>query len=72
MLMASAMACAEAVTQENLESGSLYPDIARLRDVSKEVAKAVVKQAIDDGISTVDPNSLDELVEKNMWVPKYE
>merc|ERR1712173_329756 len=46
MLYAAAQACADAVTVENLEQGSLYPDIARLRAVSKAVAMAVIKQAI--------------------------
>jgi len=72
MLMASALACANAVSTEQLESGSLFPDISRLRQVSKEVAVAVMKQAVEDGLSKIDVGKAEEIVEQNMWEAKYE
>ena len=63
MVTAASRACAEAVSDAELAEGMLYPDIARLREVSIQVAAAVAQAAGKD-ISTDD-------IAKRMWSPEY-
>jgi malate dehydrogenase (oxaloacetate-decarboxylating)(NADP+) len=72
MLLASSKALALTVTEEEIENGSLYPDVERIRDVSVAVAVGVMKQAIAEGVNCiVPPVDLERLVRKTMYVPEY-
>ena len=53
MFNAAARALAETLTNEELERTQLYPDVGRLRDVTRQVAIAVVEQAIADGVAAI-------------------
>jgi malate dehydrogenase (oxaloacetate-decarboxylating) len=70
MISVSANALAEAVTEEELQRGLLYPSVKRLREVSAQVAVAVMKQAAADG-RCVGGVNYEQRVEKDMWLPRY-
>lgn len=71
MLYASAMALAKAVTQEDLDSGSCYPQIAKLREVTVTVTAEVMRQAVVDGLSEFKSDDYEEFVRQNMWKAEY-
>jgi len=71
MLYASAQALAQTVTQEDLESGSCYPQISRLRDVTVTVTAEVMKQAVEDGLSDFKCDDYEAYIRENMWNAEY-
>lgn len=52
MITASAIALSEALNEEEVEAGLLYPRLNRIREVSAEVALGVVKAAQKDQVDT--------------------
>ncbi|MDZ7707092.1 MAG: NAD-dependent malic enzyme [Trueperaceae bacterium] len=72
MLSAAAEALADYVDVGRLEHGALYPSVAKLRSVSRQVAAAVVRQAQREGVAT-EPlgDDLDQAVSEAMWTPTY-
>lgn len=72
MIGAAAHALADTVTDDELASGLLYPAISRLRDVSVHVAKAVIDQAVQDGVNTIaTAEDSHAWIEATMWEPNY-
>ena len=71
MVTAASNACAQAVSDEELAEGMLYPAIPRLRDVSRQVAAAVARTAAENGISNVPDQDISEFLEKGLWTPDY-
>ncbi len=76
MLLAAAGAVAEQVSDEQLHDGNIYPAIRDLRQLSKAVANAVARAAVDAGV--VNPRfsdgaelSFEERIENEMWYPDY-
>lgn len=70
MLYAAAKALAGATSPELIEAGKLFPDIDHVRAVSRIVAIAVAKQAIDEGVA--DPvDDLEFRIDAEMWFPEY-
>lgn len=50
----------------------LLPSFAEVREVSLKVARAVIEQAIDEGVAQIDPKAdIDVLLNQTMWEPKY-
>lgn len=54
----------------------LVPDITNVREISVHVAKAVIRQAIDEGLAREkeipdDDGELEEWVREQMWEPRY-
>jgi malate dehydrogenase (oxaloacetate-decarboxylating)(NADP+) len=72
MFMAAAHTLAEQVTEDDLRQGSLYPPLARVRDVSAQIAAAVAKIAFSKRLAGV-PEPLDVLafVKAQMYEPRY-
>lgn len=70
MITAAAQALANAMTDEELESGLLYPDVSRLRAVTAQVAAAVAAAAVAEGLSSLSAPSVDA-IEASMWEPVY-
>ncbi len=78
---AAAHAVAQQVSAEALEGGELLPSVEQLREVSLEVAVAVGKKAIEEGVaqncsfSTFehrgDPKRLRALLSNMRWEPTY-
>lgn len=73
MLYVAAEALANHVTTEELAQGKVFPPLRKIRDVSREVAVAVIKQAIEEGQADkmTDIEDLDEYVYKKMYDPVY-
>ena len=60
------------MTEDDLEQGSLYPPLAKIREVSAHIAAAVAEVAYRQGIATV-PESPDLLaaIRATMFEPRY-
>ncbi|MCD7470561.1 hypothetical protein HAX54_010530 [Datura stramonium] len=83
MLQAAAECLAAYMTEEEVLKGVIYPSISRIRDITKEVAAAVVKEAIEEDLAEgyremdsrelrkLDEAQISEFVENNMWSPDY-
>ena len=55
---------------------ALLPDVSQAREVSVQIAKAVIRQAVQEGLATEEgipgeEKELDEWVRAQMWVPRY-
>ncbi len=72
MFMSSAHALANLVTESDLEQGSLYPALPRIREVSKAIAVATAEAAHRRGIAGK-PKPLDvaQSVQSQMYDPRY-
>jgi len=72
MFLVAAHALAEQVSEERLASGALYPPVESLGDISREVAVAVAREAVDSGVAGAAPGTdLAEAVDEAMWWPAY-
>ena len=72
MFMAAAHSLADQVTQDDLLQGSLYPPLAKIRDVSAHIAAAVAAVAYRRGLAGVpQPADLLEFVRSQMYEPRY-
>lgn len=70
MFLSAARALADMVSDELVNKGQLYPDMADVRSVSKAVALAVASEAIAEGVA----ESMDDLeaaIDEEMWQPEY-
>jgi malate dehydrogenase (oxaloacetate-decarboxylating) len=58
------------VGDDLLAQGQIYPDIGDVRSVSRAVAIAVAREAIEEGVA--DPlDDLEAAIDAEMWVPEY-
>ena len=73
MILASAEALASQVTAEELAQGRIVPSMQRVRDVSLNVAVAVMDEAYRNGVAQLQPrpDNLLEYVRSSMYVPDY-
>ncbi|RLM85543.1 malic enzyme [Panicum miliaceum] len=83
MLQAAAERLASYMKEEEVLQGIIYPPISRIRDITKEVAAAVVREAVAEdlaeGYREMDARELARLneeetieyVKTNMWSPVY-
>ncbi|KAG8363487.1 hypothetical protein BUALT_Bualt19G0027500 [Buddleja alternifolia] len=83
MLQAAAECLAAYMTEEEVLQGIIYPSISRIRDITKEVAAAVITEAIEEdlaeGYREMDGRELQKLnqdeirtyIMNNMWSPEY-
>ena len=80
----TSLALAECVTQEEHARGQVFPDVDRIRDVSMDIAKAVIRKTYADGLSmrgrlvldrrpvdVNDDDQLSEFVALKMYYPSY-
>lgn len=54
----------------------LVPDVTNVREISVQIAKAVIKTAVEEGLATEkgipeEEADLEEWVREQMWEPKY-
>lgn len=54
MFTAAARTLADAVTEAELDAGAVYPRLPRIREVSRDIAAAVYRQAADEGLALRD------------------
>ncbi|XP_022980252.1 NAD-dependent malic enzyme 1, mitochondrial isoform X1 [Cucurbita maxima] len=83
MLQAAAECLAAYMTEDEVHEGIIYPSISSIRDITKEIAAAVIMEAIEEdlveGYRGVDSRELRkfskeqilEFVKNNMWSPEY-
>lgn len=83
MLQAASECLASYITEEEIQRGVLYPSINSIRDITVEVATAVIREAViedlAEGHGDVSAKELEhmskeetmEYVKKNMWFPIY-
>lgn len=70
MFAAAARAVADLVT-DNSEGSPILPLVDDMREVSRTVATAVAKQAIEEGTARKTPKDLDAAIRQAMWEPKF-
>jgi len=72
MITAATVALADSLGETELRGETLMPDVSRLWDVCGNVAHAVARQAIRDGVAPEkDDIALAEWIEAHRWVPNY-
>jgi malate dehydrogenase (oxaloacetate-decarboxylating)(NADP+) len=72
MFMAAAHTLANCVTKDDLDQGSLYPALPRIREVSAQIGAAVASVAYQSGLTNGPaPNDLLALVQAQMYDPTY-
>ena len=72
MFMAAAHTLAYLVNDADIEQGSLYPALPRIREVSAHIAAAVAEVAYKRGLATGQaPNDLIGYIESQMYDPHY-
>jgi len=79
MLYLASVACTNTMTPEEIAEGRTFPNLKRIREVSKNVATAVIKEARQHKLCQKDPfkdkDLSDELighiVERKMYFPFY-
>lgn len=72
MLMASSRALAECSPLSQNGEGGLLPQLEDIHEVSKYIAFAVGKAAIDEGLALPQEDEvLKQIIENNFWKPEY-
>ncbi len=72
MFLLAARTLADMVTPDRLATGALYPAVADLRLVSREIAARVVCQSRDCGVGRLyRDDEVSEAVDSAMWYPEY-
>jgi malic enzyme len=72
MFLAAARTLSECVTPEDFASGSLYPPQAKLREVSRRIACAVMREARDANLGKrLSDDDIETAVTSAMWEPSY-
>jgi malic enzyme len=72
MFLDAAKALASQVTEHDLASGAVYPELTRIRSCSRAVACAVIRRAVAEGHAAAAVlDGLEETVTDAMWRPEY-
>ena len=72
MIMASSEALASCSPMINNADKPLLPPLAQIQDVSKTIALAVYRQAIEDGVTMPVPDYvIEQKIKANFWRPEY-
>ena len=59
-------------TKEELRSGTIYPDLGKIRQISLAIATSVCRLAWDEGLARYEqPDDIREYVRSCMWHPDY-
>jgi malate dehydrogenase (oxaloacetate-decarboxylating) len=72
MIMAAAKELANLVPTQTDKLGSLLPSLSDSRRISRSIAQAVGRQALEDGEAQIsDEAGLEQEIEANIWEPVY-
>ncbi|MBM3163959.1 MAG: NAD-dependent malic enzyme [Bacteroidetes bacterium] len=71
LLITAAKCLANLVENHDLDLGALYPPIQEIRSVSLTIAKAVMLNAVQQGLSSIDPSSIDQRIQDELYDPRY-
>jgi malate dehydrogenase (oxaloacetate-decarboxylating)(NADP+) len=73
MFLAAAKTVASEVSAADMEEGRVYPPLARIREVSAAIARAVVEVAYRRGLATTpEPEDIPAYIKSLMYEPKYQ
>lgn len=70
MFLAAAMALADITGPELVAQGQIYPNISGVREVSRVVAIAVARQAIEEGVAD-SLYDIESKIDEEMWTAEY-
>ncbi|HET8661994.1 MAG TPA: NAD-dependent malic enzyme [Micromonosporaceae bacterium] len=72
MFLVAATTLAGMIPVARLEQGALYPRLAELRAISRAIAVAVAREAVESGVAQMPPGRrVEEAVDEAMWTPAY-
>eukprot|EP00606_Chrysophyceae_sp_TOSAG23-5_P001205 GSChrysophyteH2.ASY1.ANO1.841.1 assembled CDS len=76
MLYLAAEACTNTMTQEEIDEGRTFPKLTRIREVSKNVAVAIIEEALREGLCTKfskrdQEEGVANVVGRKMYFPHY-
>ncbi|NOU49147.1 NAD-dependent malic enzyme [Pseudoalteromonas sp. JBTF-M23] len=72
MLMVSSETLAESSPWANTGKGSLLPALVEIESLSKRIAFAVAKKAMEEGVALeMSDDAIWAAIEKNYWLPEY-
>ncbi len=72
MFVEAAKTLSNYVTIDDLEKGSLFPNLNHIREVSALIARAVAKVAFDSGTTTEErPKDLLKVIQSHIYEPNY-
>ena len=82
MLYLAAKACTDTMTMEERDEGRTFPKLNRIREVSRNVAVAIIEEGIREGLATKlssrnirefesKAGALEAYVEQKMYFPRY-
>ncbi|OQS05605.1 NADP-dependent malic enzyme [Thraustotheca clavata] len=70
IMLVAARTLADHVTDDDLKTGSVYPPLSKIRDVSLKIAAAVAEYGFEQGYATIEkPESWTELCQAAMYSP---
>lgn len=72
MFFVAAKTLAHMVTDSELRTGTVYPDLGKIRQISLSIATAVCRQAYTEGLAAYDrPDDIRAYVRDSMYHPEY-
>ena len=72
MFTIAAEAVARSVADRELQAGLLFPPLTELREITRHIAVAVVREANEQGLGTAIPDErIESSVADMMWYPEY-
>jgi malic enzyme len=72
MILVAARTLAAQVGEDRLATGAIYPPVQGLRAVSRAIAVAVAREAVDSGLAGIPAGTdLEAAVDAAMWWPAY-
>ncbi|MBQ4832433.1 NAD-dependent malic enzyme [Pseudoalteromonas sp. MMG010] len=72
MLSVSSEMLAQSSPRANTGNGSLLPALTEIESLSKQIAFAVAKKAIEQGVALeISDEGLRKAIDKNYWLPEY-
>ena len=72
MFFTAAKTLAHIVTEDELDSGTIYPDLGKIRQISLSIASAVCMLAWEQGLASyAEPDDIREYVRSCMYHPDY-
>lgn len=73
MVTAAAASLAAQVSQADLDLGRVYPSLANIREITANIAVAVMEQAFKEGLPRIErpKGDLLHLVRSKMYTPEY-
>ena len=72
MFLIAARTLAGMVSQKELDRGTIYPPLPRIRDVSLQIATAVCEYGFENGLSNKPrPDDIEQAMREYMYEPGY-